>query len=66
MEKAEENNGKRENETNGGSNREDQRVKEGIYETPNDNDHQQRRSKETSSFDHLSNEIIAMIFETAI
>ena len=66
MEKAEENNSKRENKTNGGENTEDQRVREGLYENPNDNDHQQRRSKETSSFDHLPNEIIAMIFETAI
>ena len=65
-EKAEENNNKRENKTNGGANREDQRVKEGIFENPNDNDHRQRRSKETSSLDHLPNEIIAMIFETAI
>ena len=64
-EKAEENNSKRENKTNGGANREDQRVNDGIYENPNDNDHRQRRSKETSSFDHLPNEIIAMIFETA-
>ena len=63
-EKAEDNNGKRENKTNCGANREEQRVKEGIYENPND--HQQRRSNKTSSFDHLPNEIIAMIFETAI
>ena len=65
-EKAEEKNGKGENKRNGGGNREDERVKEGIYENPNDNGHQQRRSKETCSFDHLPNEIIAMIFETAI
>ncbi|XP_068726537.1 KRAB-A domain-containing protein 2-like [Montipora capricornis] len=65
-EKAEENNSKRQNKTNGGADKEDQRVKEGIYENPNDNNHQQRRSKETSSFDHLPNEIIAMIFETVI
>lgn len=66
MEKADENNGKRENKTNGGASREDQTAKEGIYENQNDNDHQQRRSKETCSFDHLPNEIIAMIFETAL
>ena len=65
-EKAEEKNGKGENKRNGGGNRENERVKEGIYENPNDNGHQQRRSKETCSFDHLPNEIIAMIFETAI
>ena len=62
--KAEDNSGKRENKTNGETNREDQRVKEGICENPND--HQQRRSNKTCSFDHLPNEIITMIFETAI
>lgn len=66
MERAEENNNKRENITNGGANREDQRVKDGIYKNSNDNDHQHRKSKETSSFHHLRNEKIAMILETAI
>ena len=66
MERAEENNNKRENITNGGANREDQRVKDGIYKNSNDNHHQHRKSKETSSFHHLRNEKIAMILETAI
>ena len=57
-EKAEDNNAKREDKTNGGASRKDQRVEEGIYENWNGNDHQQRRSKEISSFDHLPNEII--------
>ena len=61
-EKAKDNNDKRENKTNGVANRQDQRVKEGISENSNDNGHQQRRSKETSSFDHFPNKIIAMIF----
>ena len=66
MEGTEENNNKRENITNGGANREDQRVKDGIYENSNDNNHQHRKSKETSSFHHLRNEKIAMILEIAI
>lgn len=36
MEKVEDNNGKRENKINCGVNREEQRVKEGIYENLND------------------------------
>ena len=69
-EKADKNNDKRENKTNGGTSREDQTVKEGvshgIYENQYENDNQKRRSKEKFLFDHLPNEIIAMIFETAL
>ena len=49
---------------------EDQTAKEGgchgIYENQNENDNQQSRSEEKCSFDHLPNEVIAMIFETAL
>ena len=69
-EKANENNHKRENKTNGGTSRQDQRVKGGIshgtYANQYENDNQQTRSKEKCSFDHLPNKIIAMIFETAL
>ena len=56
--------------TNGGANREDQTAKEGgcdgIYENQNQNDNQQSRSEAKCSFDHLPNEVIAMIFDTAL
>lgn len=57
-------NGESGRKQNGGANREDQTAKKGIYENQNDN--QQVRSKEICSFDHLPNDLITMIFETAL
>jgi len=68
--KAGENNNQRENKTSGKTNRKDQTATEdacdGIYENQNDNSNQQSRSKGNCSFNHLSDEIIAMIFEIAL
>ena len=65
-----ESNDKRENKMNGWTNREDQAAKEGacdgIYENQNDSDNQQSRSKEKCSFEYLPDELITMIFETAL
>ena len=65
-----ENNDQRENKTSGKTNREDQTATEdacdGIYENQNDNNNHQSRRKGNCSFNHLPDEIIAMVFETAL